>query len=373
MDKIQQAVNEQVNDLLKERVSQAVEESDISGSVTQYLQRRLDNPNFKSFVGDQILTSVSGLNVNGEVINLIEKQVQTTINTQIPAIQKLVRERVDSILLQTIEQLVRSFSFPESSIPAKSINWENYSIDSQLISNLPKPNPGIEDISDRVNLTVMNDAVVVETNLVSKHIEAENITVTNLHLKNTHQPWIGAIAKHVEQNVRQHDYSVDINKIAVKFDEQVNKIRGDIKRSTQLKELDVSGESYLSGVLYTTPGNKRVGINTMEPSDALTVWDQEAEVVIGKHASQEGYIGTRRRQAVNIGSNNNVGIRITPVGEVEINKLNLCGRTISTSAGVPGDAAKQGDIRLNTKPQNGEPIGWVCIDGNRWSSFGIIE
>ena len=142
---------------------------------------------------------------------------------------------------------------------------------------------------------------------------------------------------------------------------------------TELKELDVAGEAYLSGVLYTTPGNKRVGINTMDPSDALCVWDQEAEVVIGKHANQEGYIGTRRRQALNIGSNNNVGIKISPQGEVEINKLNLCGRTIGTSDHVPGEAAKQGDIKLNTRPQNGQPVGWVCIDGNRWSAFGIIE
>ena len=266
-----------------------------------------------------------------------------------------------------------SAGFPQASIPAASINWENYTIDSQLIGDMPKTNLGIEDHSDQVNLTIMNDAVVVENKVVSRQMEADTITTNKLELTSTDQPWIGAIAQQVEQSVRQHDYSIDINKVAVKFDEQVNEIRSEIKRSTELKELDVAGEAYLSGVLYTTPGNKRVGINTMDPSDALCVWDQEAEVVIGKHANQEGYIGTRRRQALNIGSNNNVGIKISAQGEVEINKLNLCGRTIGTSDHVPGEAAKQGDIRLNTRPQNGAPIGWVCIDGNRWSAFGIIE
>lgn len=372
MDNLQQAVNEQVNDLLKQRVIDAVSQLDITAAVNKYLQSRLDNPNFQQYVGKQVLESVESLNVTGETLKIIDTKVIETISGQVPAIQKMVRDRVDSILTQTIEQLVRSFSFPASSIPARSINWEGYTIDSQLI-DLPKANPGIEDHSDRVNLTVMNDAVVVENKVVSRQIEADSITTEKLELTSTDQPWIRSIIKSVEQNVKQYDYSIDINKIAVKFDERVNEIHKDIKRSTEMKELDVSGEAYLSGVLYSTPGNKRVGINTLEPSDALTVWDQEAEVVIGKHASQEGYIGTRRRQALNIGSNNNVGIKISPQGEVEIDKLNLCGRTIGTSAGVPGDAAKQGDIRLNTKPQNGQPIGWVCIDGNRWSSFGIIE
>ena len=312
--------------------------------------------------------------IDEKVKLLIEEHVKQTVGQYTYTIQKQITQRLDVVLEDVVARVLRdSAGFPQASIPAASINWENYTIDSQLIGDMPKTNLGIEDHSDQVNLTIMNDAVVVENKVVSRQMEADTIRTDKLELTSTDQPWIGAIAQQVEQSVRQHDYSVDINKVAVKFDEQVNEIRGEIKRSTELKELDVAGEAYLSGVLYTTPGNKRVGINTMDPSDALCVWDQEAEVVIGKHASQEGYIGTRRRQALNIGSNNNVGIKISAQGEVEINKLNLCGRTIGTSDHVPGEAAKQGDIRLNTKPQNGAPIGWVCIDGNRWSAFGIIE
>jgi hypothetical protein len=126
-------------------------------------------------------------------------------------------------------------------------------------------------------------------------------------------------------------------------------------------------------VLYTTPGNKRVGINTMEPSDALTVWDQETEVVIGKHASQEGYIGTRRRQDLNIGANNKVGLKIRSDGTVSMDKLELLGRTIGSSKTIPGHAAKKGDIVLNDNPAVGGYVGWVCLDGIRWAGYGKIE
>ena len=61
------------------------------------------------------------------------------------------------------------------------------------------------------------------------------------------------------------------------------RIKVNEERGGHPKELEVTGESLLSDVLYTTPGNRRVGINTMDPSDASTVWDQETEIVIGKH------------------------------------------------------------------------------------------
>jgi hypothetical protein len=111
----------------------------------------------------------------------------------------------------------------------------------------------------------------------------------------------------------------------------------------------------------------------MDPSDALTVWDQECEVVIGKHASQESYIGTRRRQNLNIGANNKVGITVRNDGTVILNKLELQGKVISSSDSIPGHAAKRGDIVLNTKPSVGGYIGWVCLDGLRWAGFGKID
>jgi hypothetical protein len=111
----------------------------------------------------------------------------------------------------------------------------------------------------------------------------------------------------------------------------------------------------------------------MDPSDALTVWDNETEVVIGKHKAHEGYIGSRRRQDINIGANNKVGIVVRSDGSVVIDKLVLIEIEISTGNSIPGTAAKRGDIVLNTSPDIGKFVGWVCIDGIRWAGFGRIE
>jgi hypothetical protein len=212
----------------------------------------------------------------------------------------------------------------------------------------------------------MDDCVVVEDRLITQVLQADTLIVKDFA---TDQPWYATMKQDVLASIPKPETPKDWS---FKIAEMDAKIQVNADRS-QLKELEVSGEALLSDVLYTTPGNKRVGINTMEPSDALTVWDQETEVVIGKHASQEGYIGTRRRQNLNIGANNKVGITVRSDGTVSMDKLELLGRTIGSSKTIPGHAAKKGDIVLNDNPTVGDYVGWVCLDGIRWAGYGKIE
>ena len=367
MDKIQEAVNEQVNELLKQRVGEAVQQLDIPAAVNKYLQTRFDNPNFRQFVGKQVLESVEGLNVSGQTLKLIDTKVNNAINSQVPAIQQLVRSRVDQILTQTIEQLVRSFSFPEASIPVRSIDWSNFKISVNNVDGY-RPLSSIEDLGTSVELTVLDGAVVIENKIITNTVKAQDIEAHNIKTKylEVGDLFKNSIADYVIGRLPKSDTTELDNKIT-ELREQIN------TRKNSFRELEVTGEAVLSDVLYTTPGNRRVGINTMEPSDALTVWDSEVEVVVGKHKAQEGYIGTRRRQELNIGANNKVGIVIKNDGTVAIDKLQLLNRTISENETVPGFAAKRGDIVLNSNPQSGKFVGWVCLDGIRWSGFGRIE
>jgi hypothetical protein len=286
------------------------------------------------------------------------------------SIQDRALERIDAVISDIVNQKLQTIDFPDSSIPASKININGLRISKSAIQDHVFGS-GIEDIADTVQLTVMDGAVVVENDLITNSIKATTVTADTLIVKDfaTDQPWYATMKQDVLASVPKpempKDWSFKIAEMDAKI--QVNAARN------QLNELEVSGEAMLSDVLYTTPGNKRVGINTMEPSDALTVWDQETEVVIGKHASQEGYIGTRRRQDLNIGANNTVGLKIRSDGTVSMDKLELLGRTIGSSKTIPGHAAKKGDIVLNDNPTVGGYVGWVCLDGIRWSGYGKIE
>jgi len=305
--------------------------------------------------------------LNNQIDTLINQHVKEAVNQYTYQIQKQVRTRIDEVLEQTLARVLTNVELPENSINPSSIDWSNFKISVNNVDGY-KPFTGIEDHSSKVELTVLDGAVVIENKIVTNKVKAQDIEVHNIKTKylEVGDLFKNSIADYVIGRLPKND-TIELDNKITELKEQIN------RRNSSLRELEVTGEAILSDVLYTTPGNRRVGINTMEPSDALTVWDSEVEVVVGKHKSQEGYIGTRRRQELNIGANNKVGIVIKNDGTVAIDKLQLLNRTISEKDTVPGFPAKRGDIVLNSNPQLGNFVGWVCLDGIRWASFGRIE
>ncbi len=365
MDKLQEVFEQQFAEQIKTLIDEALTQVDITELVQSTVSARFDNGNFQQYINDTIKQHVNSVNISETAVARLEQNGQKILQSQMPRVIRLVHDRIDSVMSKTVDEKLQNLSFPERSIDPRLIDVSKLNITRDNIVDFGNT-AGIEDIADTVQLTVMNDCVVVEDRLITKTLQADTLIVKDFA---TDQPWYAVMKQDVLASVPKpqtpKDWSFKIAEMDAKI--QVNADRN------QLKELEVSGEAMLSDVLYTTPGNKRVGINTMDPSDALTVWDQECEVVIGKHASQEGYIGTRRRQNLNIGANNQVGITVRSDGTVALDKLELQGKVISSGDAIPGHAAKRGDIVLNTKPNVGGYVGWVCLDGLRWSGFGKIE
>ena len=126
----------------------------------------------------------------------------------------------------------------------------------------------------------------------------------------------------------------------------------------------------LDSTLYVS--QKRVGINTLEPSYALTVWDGEIEVAINKINQQRAFVGTHRPIAVTLGSNSKDNISLDIDGSVTINDLRLGAVPIGTASSIPNWEGRSGEILFNDSPQVGQPIGWVCLGGHRWGTFGLV-
>ena len=366
MDQLQAVFEREFNAKLQTLIDEALDTIDITELVEQTVQERFESGAFQQYISDTIKQHVNGVNISDTAIARLEQRGQAVMQQHMPRVVQLVQDRVDTVLGQTVDQKLKNFSFPERSIDPKLIDTTKLKLTRANISDFGTTD-GIEDLATSVQLTILDNTVVVEDTLISRTIQTDTLIAKDIARD---QPWLKELRQEILDSVpvapAPKDWSWEIAQTEAKIDVA-------IKRQGQLKELEVTGEASLSDVLYTTPGNRRVGINTMEPSDALTVWDNETEVVIGKHKAQEGYIGTRRRQDLNIGANNKVGITVRSDGSVIVDKLVLNERAISTSDTIPGTAAKRGDIVLNNKPEVGKYIGWVCIDGIRWASFGKIE
>ena len=106
---------------------------------------------------------------------------------------------------------------------------------------------------------------------------------------------------------------------------------------------------------------------------ALSLWDEEVSVNIGKSKLNQAYIGTSRSQGLSIGTNRVGHIEIDASGMTQIKKLRIGVFQISHADMVPGWSGTRGDIVFNSSPSIGGPLGWVSLGDARWANFGIID
>ena len=250
-------------------------------------------------------------------------------------------------------------------------------------------------------MSIFDSVTVVENNLVTKDLTVKGTTIIEGDLNvtgtmpedsplfknvvraasdevrlNLDQVIFKSYADMVFQQIKQD--GLDLNQITVNGQQVVNGpnlgmgiINSNLQRVGQLHELQVGGESFLSGTLYTT--NKRVGVNTIEPAQALSIWDQEIEIGFGKKENNTAIIGTPRSQTLVISSNGKNNLTLTPDGATTVNKINMGSMSFTTGATPPNDNQPRGAIVFNSNPSLGGPLGWVSLGEARWANFGVID
>ncbi|MCX7594393.1 MAG: hypothetical protein N2235_11630 [Fischerella sp.] len=331
----------------------------------------------------------------------LEKDIKTKVLTEISEklaaidMQELVRAQVKHIL----ENKLQEFSFPEKSIPAEAIKGELSVSANNILPGIIKnfESTGIQDSASDCIITVLDNATVIENKLVASELEIIGNTVLNgsIEIKGeiaTNSSIFRQIIDHskaavlnnisndlyqqfqqtVLENLR-HD-GIDLSKIKLNGKEIIvdNELSTAITQSNlesvgALKELQVIGETLLTSTLYT--GNKRVGINTIEPNSALSIWDEEIDISIGKHSANTAKITSRN----NIVLGPKAQLKLDTDGNVNVSAIRIGNVEISSSNTPPTDSKPKGFIVFNENPNLGGPSGWVSLGGGRWANFGIID
>jgi len=128
-----------------------------------------------------------------------------------------------------------------------------------------------------------------------------------------------------------------------------------------LKNLNVGTELSVS--------NKRVGINTTAPTSALSVWDNEVTIDVGKRSQNTAQIGTSKAQDLVLITNNQEQLKIDKDGLVSVNKLRIGRNRISTHNATPGWSGAKGDIVFNFNFKPGTAFAWICLGDFRWQEL----
>lgn len=394
----------QVDRVIAVTISNKLENYDFSAAIKQaansafdkkIAEYQIDSKKLESRIAEKIKLTID--EVQSNTANKIDEEINLKIKNI--NFQKAMADAVSVIISDRMQEYV----FPEKSIHSNAINFTTTITGDYIHGGIIKEfsSTGIDDRATNVALTILDQATVVENNLLTKDLTVQGTMVINgdfnvngnipaqskfyqTLLNDSATNVIGkldtkffdAYSHLVFDKVKEN--GIDLNQITLngsKIIEQ-NKLGSGITDSNLqklglVKELQVSGETLLADTLYVH--NKRLGINTIEPTSALSVWDEEIEINVCKKQKDIGYIGTPRQQKLILSANNKENLICNIDGSVQVSELQIGSIKFSSAETPPNYISQRGHIVWNSNPNPGGPMGWICLGSSNWANFGIID
>jgi hypothetical protein len=184
--------------------------------------------------------------------------------------------------------------------------------------------------------------------------------------------------------------------------------KSNLRELGQLRSLAVGGDVNINNNIYYAASSRRLGIGTDTPNAAISIADNNIELVLGGTLASTGAIGTFTNSDLELVTDNVARITISSSGNITLGnktrapaQVNIHGKLaigvntpdpsvdlhvsgaikFSNNIHSTGESAPsygsftQGDIVWNTKPAPGGWIGWVCIASGSpgtWIQFGAV-
>jgi hypothetical protein len=400
-------IQAQALDAINQQIAQVVNNIDYNSIVSEKLNQMLNAkvsqlPINATSIESELSSRVSELAQN-LYTTVQNKSIEITTNAINSYVSKIdFGQLCQSAVISALQNV--TLNFPDNSIPSTAIQKDTMVLSGNniyggIIKNFGST--GIDDKATDCQVTIMDDITVVENNLLTKDLTVKgtatiegdlNVTgsvdptsafyinllqeTSERVMSGLNQELFNKFSKTVFDNISAN--GIDLNKITMNGTAVIDSkslantvTSSNLQKVGTLKELQVSGETFLSGTLYST--TQRVGINTIEPANALSVWDQEIEIGAGKLSNSTGFIGTPRNQTLVLSSNNKNNLTLNTDGSVSVNTIQVGQTTISSAITPPSDDQLKGTIVFNANPSIGGPMGWVSLGNSRWANFGIID
>ena len=336
------------------------------------------------------------------VKTITESTVNDAVAVQVAAID--FKQAMTDALSTIVADRLAEYQFPNESVPVEALKFGNTKISGDFVQGGIIQNfgsSGIDDRASQVALTILDSATVVENTLITKDLTVEGVVkingtfnlIGNVNkesnfykdlVSDTSENTLGSLNQTLFNSYsnliwnRIKEEGLDVAKISLNGKELITSTsisssitESNLQKLGQLKELQVSGESLLAETFYVT--NKRVGINTIEPSAALSIWDEEIEIVICKKQKDVAIISAPRSHKLVLSSNNKDNLILDPDGSVKVDELKIGNMKFSSASAPPNYVSDRGHVVWNNNPNPGGPMGWICLGAANWANFGIID
>ena len=414
---IEQLVKQQIKEQVTEQIAVTLGSDEWLASfeqrIIEYVQARVmakfANAEYLPEITDTVKTSVSELFKSGAVPGIDQYVDSATVKRNIDAaVEQLVDSSIDvlgrdPVWLAKIEQqinqavvdrVVRQFGQIDLNPMMKERVDEHMTVFQQDILN-NFASTGISDQAGSCQLTITDEATVLGNQLTVREAVIQDLVVKgSVNIDNSSwellsegisektinrltDEWKTVLTAQVAEQIQSN--GIDFESVKINGEPLVNGTAlartitdTNIRSVGVLTTLTVAGESVFNNQTLAVL-NKRIGVNTVAPEMALSVWDEEVSIVIGKNRANEAYIGTNRDQSVAIGVNRKPQIELTADGLTRIKQLQIGLHRVSHATQVPGWAGTRGDIVFNSSPDDSPVFAWVCLGAHRWKTLKSAE
>jgi hypothetical protein len=419
---IEQIIQEQINIEVKDYISKTLSSTDwvtsIENKIVQNVQsqilQKLSNIQAVPEIIESIKNSVGDLLEQGkipgidqyinavEVSQAVDLSVEKYINTLVESlgqdpgwVEKIERMINQAVVQRTVAKIA---STDINTVIHQRVDENLATVHQKFMKNFTTN--GIADQATSLQFTIMDDATVVENRLVAQQLEVVgtthigDLTVTgsintdnrswnNLAeeigrrtLNKIEADWRNQLVAQVKDEICQH--GIDFDTVKIQGEPLIigNTLTSavtdtNIQKLGHLRSLNVKGEAHIYDTVSVV--NHRVGINTSAPESALSIWDEEVSVIIGKYKSKQAYVGTSREQGLTLGVNREPQIEIDITGLTRIKKLQVGLHKISHDVQVPGWSGTRGDMVFNANPGADRVFAWVCLGAHKWQTLKSAE
>jgi len=404
--------------MLKEDAVQKLVEKEVKAQVQEQVVQAINDPEWvielenkiTKFVQDRIVARFSNISTVPDLIATVESSVEKMFkNGFVPNIEHMVS---DTLLTQAVDQAVENLVTKTVNSLAFEPKWQE-KINTQIARETgDRITRGLTEtnVYDTLRDVVLDNKSIIHEDLNREVLIQDGIIVVQNHLAtetlNTESDVNVGGALVVDgdlavkgrislSNVSFDELSDTIEKNAIDklkkefIGETSNTIRKQIQDGLNVKNIMVRGESLVnddrlsSGVTKTaiqelgtlknlqvgtelSVDNKRVGINTNAPRSALSIWDSEIEIDIGRRSQNTAQIGTSKAHNLAFITNNQEQVTIDKDGLVSVKKIRVGRNIIMTHNETPGWSGAKGDIVFNYNYKPGDAFAWLCLGAFRW-------
>jgi hypothetical protein len=367
----------EVVSIIQEQVAGIIEKGSLPG-IQHYIDPTAIKVAVDQGVEDMVQFAIADLGRDPAWLARIEHMLNQTVTHRTLAtlgltdINTIVHQRVDENMNKIRTDFINNFA---SSGIADQATENQLSITDQVTAVKNHLVTGNLEVSD--SISVRNLSVLGSINVDNTSWDGLVTHISQRTLDALSDQWREQLVSNVTDQIQEH--GIEFDQVSVGGNKLIdgNQLSRAVTESSLqsvgvLKTLDVRGETHINNNTLNVL-NRRLGVNTESPEMALSVWDEEVSVVVGKNKANEAYIGTNRDQGVVIGVNREPQIEINTDGLTRIKQLQIGLHKISHATQVPGWSGTRGDMVFNSSPGSDRVFAWVCLGAYRWQTLKSAE